>query len=104
MINEIADGDAAREFGHAAEMVAVPVRGDEVVDLREAGVFNSGHNPAGVPGRRRSAIPGIYEHGFARWRDEKSGVATLHVHDINVECLARLRATSRNRSEKTKNQ
>src|SRR6266576_3020993 len=33
VVNELANRNAAREFFHASEMVAVPVRRDEVIDL-----------------------------------------------------------------------
>lgn len=39
MIDELADRNALRELGDAAEMIAVPVGDDEVVDLGEVGVF-----------------------------------------------------------------
>ena len=39
VVDEFADRDAIGEFGHAAEMIAMPVRGDEVIDLGQAGIL-----------------------------------------------------------------
>ena len=56
MVDEIPDRDARRELGHAAKMIAVPVRRDQVVDLREAGVLDGGHDAVGVADRGRAAV------------------------------------------------
>ena len=55
--------DPRGELGHPAVVVAMPMSGNQMVDLLEAGVVCSGNNPAGVtPGigetrPRRSAVP-----------------------------------------------
>ena len=33
MVDVFANRDPAREFGHASEMIAMPVGGDEVINL-----------------------------------------------------------------------
>ena len=52
MIDEFADGNLRSERGEAAEVVAVPVRDDQMIDLREPGVMDRGHDAAGVAHRR----------------------------------------------------
>ena len=70
-------------------MVTVPVRGNQMVDLREAGVFDGGHDAVRIPDRARAAIPRIDEQRFAGRRHEERGVAALHVDDIDVQGLRR---------------
>ena len=78
-----------------AEVIAVPVRGDQVIDLREAGVLDRRHDALGVSRRRRAAIAGIDEHRLARRRHEQRGVAALDVDDVDVERLASASAPRR---------
>ena len=91
MIDEFADGDLRGERGEAAEVVAVPVRDDEVIEMREAGVVNRVHDAAGVAVGARRDIAGVHEQRFAGGRDEERGVAALDVDDVDVEGFARLR-------------
>ena len=48
-------GMRAGELGHRAEVIAVPVRRDQMIDLREAGVLHRGHDASAS--RRRAAPP-----------------------------------------------
>jgi hypothetical protein len=85
VIDEIADRHPRCQLGHSAEVVAMPVGGDQVIDLREAGVLDGGHDAIGVPGSRRARIPGIDQYRPAGRRHEQRGVSTLDVHDVDVE-------------------
>src|SRR5262245_50113175 len=68
MIDELTDGNPAGQFGHAAEVIEVPVSGDQVVDLREAGIIYSFHDASGVASRR-AKISGIDKNRLPRWRN-----------------------------------
>ena len=87
VVDEIPDGDARCELGHAAKMIAVPVRGDQIVDLREARILDGGHDAFGISDRARAGVPRIDEHRCAGRRHEERGVAALHVDDIDVQRL-----------------
>ena len=92
VVDEFPDRNAIGEFRHAAEMIAVPVRGDEMIDLGQAGIPRRGHDALGIAlGRIRSDIAGIDEHGFAGRRHVQRGVAAFDVDHIDVERRARLR-------------
>ena len=47
------DRNLLGELGHAAEMIAVAVRDDQMIDLREAGILDRLHDAAGVAHRAR---------------------------------------------------
>ena len=47
------DRNLLRQLFEGAEMIAVPVRGDVMVDLREARVLDRFHDASRIPGRRR---------------------------------------------------
>ena len=56
VVDEMPDRDALGELGQAAEMIAVPMRDDQMVDLGEAGILGGRHDARGIPDRRlRSA-------------------------------------------------
>ena len=72
-------------------MIAMPVCRDVVVDLCQPCIPGGLENTSGIACRIRSAITGVNEHRFARGRDEECCVTTLHIDDVDVERLARLR-------------
>ena len=86
MVDVVADRDLGGELGHAAEMIAVPVGCDQVVDLGQAGVLDRRHDAGGVAlGRLGGDVAGVHQHGLARGRHEEGGVPALDVDDIDVE-------------------
>ena len=89
MIDELFDGNLRSQFGQAAEVIAMPVRDDQMIDLLEAGVFHGRHDSRGVSRRLRAGIAGVDEQRFARRRNEERRIAALHIDDIDVECLRR---------------
>ena len=86
MIDEMPDRDALGELGHAAEMIAVPMGDDQMVDLGEAGVLGGRHDAPGIADRRLGRdIAGVDEQRFAGRRDEERGVAALDVDHVDVQ-------------------
>src|SRR5262245_60408322 len=66
-------------------MIAVPVGGDQVVDLREAGVLRSVKDSSRIPSGGHAAVAGVDQERLTRRRHDERGVASLHVDDIDVE-------------------
>jgi len=64
-------GDPPGKFGHATEMVAVPVCGDQIVDLRKAGALTAAIMRLCISRCGRAAVSGIDQHGLARRCHEK---------------------------------
>ena len=86
VVDVMADRDLGGDFGHAAEMIAVPMGCDQVVDLGQAGILDRRHDPRGVAlGGVRGDVAGVHQHGLARGRDKQRGVSALDVDDIDVE-------------------
>ena len=86
----------------AAEMIAVPVRRDQVVDLREAGVLDRGHDAVGVARRRPAPpLPVSISSDSPDGDDEQRRVAALDVDDVDVQRrpAARLRVGERRADE-----
>jgi AAA family ATP:ADP antiporter len=61
VIDELSNRDPIRQRGHAAEVVAVPVRGHEVIDLLEPRIANRCHDAIRVALRCLTGIAGIDE-------------------------------------------
>ena len=70
-------------------LVHVPVRGDQVVDLREPGVLDGRHDAAGVSGAGGAAVPRVDEDRLTGGRHKERGVPALHVDDVDIECSGR---------------
>ena len=102
MVEEMRDGNALRQFDEAADMIAVVVSGNEVVDLLEACLADSGHDAIGVAGGGRASVPRIDEHRLTGRRHVESGVTALHVYHIHVQCLRRLRCGKRRKEGETR--
>ncbi len=84
VVHELADRDALLEFGHAAVMIAVPVRDDQAVDLGEAGILGGGEDAFGVADRAVE-VAGVDQERFTGRVHEQRRVAAFDVHDIDVE-------------------
>ena len=66
-----------------------------MIDLRETGVLDRGHDAIAVALGSRAAVTRINQHRLTGRRHEERGVATLHVDDIDVQGLAGLRGRNR---------
>ena len=95
VIHERADRKDRGDVRHAADMIHVVVRRDQVVDPRDAGVACRGRNPERIAsvGTRPSCID---EHRLSRRRDEQRRLSALHVDEVDAQDA---RITSRGRGE-----
>lgn len=85
MINEPADRNAAGDLRHRAKVIGVVVGGNQMVDLRETGILDRGHDAIRIAHRRWSPVAGVDEQRLPGRRDEQRGVSTFHVDHVNVE-------------------
>src|SRR5205823_5566615 len=83
-----------------AEVIAVPVRDNQMVDLLKPGVFSGRHDATGVTNGARSNIACVHEQRFPGGRDEERGIAALDVNYIDSERLAGLGLRNGDRSGK----
>ena len=67
VVDELADRNARRQFGHPAEVIAMPVSRDQMVDLREPCIFHRGHDALGVANRPCASIACIDQQRLAGW-------------------------------------
>ena len=78
------DRDLLGELGEPAEVIAVPVRDDQVVDLRQARIVDGFHDAAGIARRGDGAgVARVHQHRLTGGRDEERGIAAFHVDDID---------------------
>ena len=81
---------APDHFGHAAEMVAVEMRNQQVVQLADARVAGGRQDAiriaVGEPG-----VPGVDEHRLSGGRDDQRGLPALDVDEVDVQRSALLR-------------
>ena len=70
---------------HPAEVIAVIVRRDQVVDLLQTRVADGRCNPIRVANGDGSAVPGVHQERLPRRRHEQRRVAPFHVDQVDVE-------------------
>jgi hypothetical protein len=70
------------DLGRAAEMIAVKMREQEVIDAREAGGFRGGDDARRIA---PAGIAGVDQHGLAGGRDEEGRATTLGIDPVGVE-------------------
>jgi len=85
----MANRDARRELGKPAVMIAVPVRDDHVIDLRDARIFRGLDDASCVARCTHAAVARVDEQRLARGRYEERRVAPFDVDDIDLERLRR---------------
>ena len=61
MVDELANRNLGSQLGHTTEMITMPMRRDQMIDLRKSGVFGKIHNAPRVARSRRADISGIDE-------------------------------------------
>ena len=60
MIDKLLDRHMRSQFRETAEMIAVPVRDDQMIDLLQAGIFHRRHDAARIARcRNRSEVSGV---------------------------------------------
>ena len=88
MVDEVANRHLRQQLGKSADVVAVVVGGDQMIDLLDARIGRSGNDARGVAAVAR--IAGVDEQRLSRRRDNQRGVSALDVDDVD---LKRLRCT-----------
>ena len=78
------DGNELRQGGHGANVIAVEVRGEQEIDLLQAGLLRRGEDPLGVAIVRR-AIGGVDQQGLTAGRDDQSGGAAFGVNPVDLQ-------------------
>ncbi len=94
VIDERLHRHARDELGHAAHVVPVIVRHDEVVDLRQARALDRGRNAIGVAAVE-AGPSGVDEHRLAGGRHDQRRLSAFDVDDVDVERIGRLSGDGR---------
>ena len=113
VIDEGADREQLRQLGHAADVVAVEVGDEQVVDPRHTGELRDLEDalwiarPGGVAGLgikpAGARKPGVDEQRLPGGRNEQRGLAPFDVDEVDVEGPGRrLRRGSRGRRRQGK--
>lgn len=59
MVDKFADADSLVKLRHPAKMIAVPMSGDQVIDLPKFGIVRRRHYATGIPRSSRPRISRI---------------------------------------------
>src|SRR5262245_59110574 len=65
MVDELTDGDSLREFSHSAEMIAMPMRRYQMINLLKFGIARGCDNAIGVTRSSRTCVARINEERLA---------------------------------------
>ena len=99
VIDERADRNTGCERRNAADVIAVVMRDDQVIDPHDARLCSRRSNPIGVT-TVEAGPAGIDEHRLSSRRDEQGGLTTLDVDEINLQRLrGRLRDSDRSNDD-----
>src|SRR6202163_1124802 len=85
MIDELLNRDAGGQFREPAKMIAMPVSNDQVIDLRNAGVFQSGDDAFSITNGARSHVPSVDEDRLTRGGHKKHRITALDINNIDVQ-------------------
>ncbi len=85
VVDVLANRNPLCKLGHRTEMVAVPMRRDQVIDLFEAGSVDRGHHPIRIARRCRPAVARVDQHRLAGGRDKERRVAAFDIEDVNLQ-------------------
>jgi hypothetical protein len=86
MIHVVQNGHELGEFQIPADVVAVIVRDQQVVDLLDAGGAYRLHDPLRIA---RARIAGVHQHRLPARRGDERRLAALDVDEIDVQRLLR---------------
>ena len=89
MVDELLNRDSGGQLGKSPNVIAVKVRGNQVIDAREPRVLHGRHDAIRIARRAGPAIARIDQHRFTRRRHVQLGVAAFDVDDVDVEGLRR---------------
>ncbi len=84
MIDERADLHQIGELPHPADVVAVVVRDQQIVDLFDAGGLGGALDAVGIAALETSPAC-VDEQGLARWADNQRGLAAFDINEENLE-------------------
>ena len=87
VIDKILDGDAGSKLYHAARMVHVIVRKDQIIDLRDARLPGHSHNAVGIA---RAGPAGIHQQGLAGRGQDQRRLAAFDIDEIDFQSLVEL--------------
>ena len=80
------------QFRHSANVIAMIVSNQQIIDLADARSFRHGRYTRGVP---FSWETGIDEHGFPGGGDKKRRLPALDINEVDVQCIMPLRPDDR---------
>ena len=87
MVDEMPNRNPRSELGEAAVVVAVPMRCDQVINLRHTARSGGVDDSAGVPRRAHAPVSRIDEQRLTRRRHEERRVTAFYVDNIDVQSL-----------------
>src|SRR5262249_46448467 len=65
MVDELTDGNSLRQFRHSAEMVAMPMRRYQMINLLQLGIFCGCNDAIGIARSGRAGVARVNEEGLA---------------------------------------
>jgi hypothetical protein len=85
VVYEFANRNPGGDFGHPSKMIAVPVCGDQMIDLAQTCILCGIRDAARIAACCPARIPRIDEDRLAGRRDKQGCVSTLDVDDVDVQ-------------------
>ena len=88
VVDERADRKPPLKFRHAAVVILVQVRDEEIVDALQAGIAHGGDDPVGIA-CVEPRVAGVDEQGLPGRRDDERGLPAFDVDEVDVESFRR---------------
>src|SRR5215510_16482341 len=81
MVDELTNRDSLREFSHSSEVIAMPMRRYQMVNLLQLGILCGCNNAIGIARSGRAGIAGVNEKRLALRRHQERRISAFHVYD-----------------------
>src|SRR5262249_24528001 len=87
MVDELTDRDSLRQFSHSAEVIAMPMRRYQMVNLLQLGILCGCNNAIGIARSGRAGVAGVNEERLALRGHQQGPNHAVHVYDRNMQFL-----------------
>jgi len=89
VVDELAHSDVPSQHGHPSEVIAVPVRGDEMIDLLKARIVDRSQDSTRVTVTAGAHVPCINQKRLAGRGHHQHRLATFDIHHVDLQAVWR---------------
>src|SRR5262249_51162938 len=85
MVDVLTDGNSHCQFSHSAEVITMPMRDNQMINLLKFGIAGGCNDAIGIARSGCAGVTRVNQERLALRGHQERRVPGLHVHDINVQ-------------------